>query len=175
MEAALNAVGSRRRSSRGSGRGREWRALLASAAAALVLPAEVRAQSDRLGQETLAVAARFLGAWELVRWSSVGADGRTTFPFGENARGQISYTPNGRMSAHLMRPPDDPSQAPPQHLSYWGTYDVDAAAGTITHRVLGADRANWIGTDQVRRFRFEGDDVLVLSLGAQDLVWRRAR
>jgi hypothetical protein len=147
---------------------------LLATAAGLTLPADGRAQSDRSGGADVGIAARFLGAWELVRWTSVGPDGQTTFPYGENARGQISYTPEGRMSAHLMRPPADPSDAPPQHLSYWGTYSVDTAAGTITHHVLGADRANWIGSDQVRRFRFEGDDVLVLSLGAQDLVWRRA-
>jgi hypothetical protein len=60
-------------------------------------------------------------------------------------------------------------------LAYWGTFTLDSAAGTVTHHVMGADRANWIGSDQVRQFRFEGEDRLVLSLGPQDLVWQRTR
>jgi hypothetical protein len=79
------------------------------------------------------------------------------------------------MSAHLMRPPADPADEPPQHLAYWGTFTVDAGAATVTHHVIGADRPNWIESEQVRRFRFEGDDMLVLSLGRQDLTWRRIR
>jgi len=118
---------------------------------------------------------RFLGSWELVRWVAANQAGETTYPFGEDAEGQITYTADGRMSAHLMRPPADPADAPPQHLAYWGTYSLNASAGTVTHHVIGADRPNWIGSEQVRQFRFEGQDVLILSLGQQHLTWRRAR
>lgn len=117
---------------------------------------------------------RFLGSWELIEWVATNQQGQTVHPYGENARGQITYTADGRMSAHLMRPPADPADAPPQHLAYWGTFSLQAAAGTITHHVIGADAPNWIGSDQVRRFRFEGPDRLVLSLGQQHLTWRRA-
>jgi hypothetical protein len=118
---------------------------------------------------------RFLGSWELVEWVGTSQQGETTYPFGEDAQGQITYTADGRMSAHLMRPPGDPADAPPQHLAYWGTFSLQAAAGTVTHHVIGADRPNWLGSDQVRQFRFEGQDRLVLSLGQQHLTWRRAR
>ena len=117
---------------------------------------------------------RFLGSWELVEWIAINPQGQRTYPFGENARGQVSYTADGRMSAHLMRPPDDPADAPPQHMAYWGTFSVQEAAGTVTHHVIGADRPNWLGSDQVRRFRFDGPDTLILSVGGQDLTWRRA-
>jgi hypothetical protein len=75
--------------------------------------------------------APFLGAWELVRWTSVSAAGAVTYPFGENAVGQVTYSEDGRMSAHLMRPPIDPADEPPQHLSDWGTFVVDASAGRL--------------------------------------------
>ncbi len=137
----------------------------------LILPGTAHAQGESRG----ASIDRFLGSWELVRWVSVNDAGQTTYPFGENAQGQITYTADGRMSAHLMRPPADPADAPPQHLAYWGTFTVQTSAGTVTHHVIGADRPNWLGSDQVRRFRFEGDDLLVLSLGQQSLTWRKAR
>lgn len=118
---------------------------------------------------------RFVGAWELVDWRATTASGEVRFPYGENAQGQITYSGNGRMSAHLMRPPDDPADAPPQYLSYWGRFSLDDAAGTVTHHVVGSDQANWIGSEQVRGFSFEGDDRLVLSLGSNRLTWVRVR
>jgi hypothetical protein len=118
---------------------------------------------------------RFLGAWELVDWRATDGDGNVRFPYGEDAQGQITYTADGRMSAHLMRPPADPSNAPPQHLSYWGTFSLQASEGTVTHHVIGTSQANWIGSDQVRQFTFEGDDRLVLALGTNRLTWARVR
>ena len=116
----------------------------------------------------------FLGSWELVEWVATNQQGQVTHPYGENAQGQISYTVDGRMGAHLMRPPADPVDAPPQHLAYWGTFSVQASAGTVTHHVIGANARNWLGSDQVRQFRFDGSDTLILSLGQQRLTWRRA-
>lgn len=118
---------------------------------------------------------RFVGGWELIDWRTTTNTGGVGFPYGENAQGQITYSANGRMSAHLMRPPEDPADAPPQYLGYWGSFSLDVAGGTVTHHVVGSDQANWIGSDQVRGFRFEGADRLVLSLGSNRLTWVRAR
>jgi len=118
---------------------------------------------------------RFLGAWELVDWRATDGSGTVRFPYGENAQGQITYSPEGRMSAHLMRPPEDPADAPPRHLSYWGTFSLQAAEGTVTHHVIGSSQANWIGSEQVRQFTFEGDDRLILALGSNRLTWERVR
>ena len=150
-----------------AGRSFRWAlAALASGAAAAAAQAPAPPGVD---------VERFLGSWELVEWVATNQRGETTHPYGEDAQGQITYTADGRMSAHLMRPPEDPSDEPPQHLAYWGRFSVQAAAGTVTHHVIGADAANWIGSDQVRQFRFEGQDGLILSLGQQNLTWRRAR
>ena len=128
-------------------------------------PADATAQVDR-----------FVGAWSLVDWRNTNADGETVFPYGENPAGQLIYTSTGRMAAHLMRPPEDPSEAPRQFIAYWGTYSVDVGAQAVTHHVQGADRPRWIGTDQVRPFTFEGEDRLVLSPGGQSrLTWVRVR
>jgi hypothetical protein len=155
----------------GNGIVRTWPAATALAALlALTVAAEpAEAQS---GQVTV---DRFAGAWELVDWRSTDGSGNVSFPYGENAQGQISYTATGRMSAHLMRPPEDPSDAPPQHLAYWGRFSLQASAGTVTHHVIGSSSANWIGSDQVRGFSFEGPDTLVLSAGSSRLTWQRVR
>ena len=34
---------------------------------------------------------------------------------------------------------------------------------------------DWIGSDQVRNFEFEGPDRLVLSVGENRLIWARTR
>lgn len=145
-----------------------------AAALLLVIAAPSVAQPSG-GAGAVVTVDQFLGSWELVEWVAVNPRGETTHPYGENAQGQITYTADGRMSAHLMRPPENPSDAPPQHLAYWGTFSLQAEAGTVTHHVIGADARNWIGSDQVRQFRFEGPDRLILSLGQQHLTWRRAR
>ncbi|HSH74640.1 MAG TPA: lipocalin-like domain-containing protein, partial [Longimicrobiales bacterium] len=144
--------------------GRRWAAArrLGLLFAALVAWGSAASRASAQSRDGLTVD-RFLGSWELVEWISVTPAGETTYPYGEGAEGQISYTGDGRMSAHLMRPPADPGDAPPQHLAYWGRFTLDVGAGTITHHVIGADRPGWIGSDQVRRFRFEGRDRLILS------------
>ena len=118
---------------------------------------------------------RFIGAWELVDWRTTDAAGNVRFPYGEDAQGQVMYSTNGRMSAYLMRPPEDPADAPPQYLSYWGRFSLDLEAGTVTHHVIGSDQDNWIGSNQVRQFSFEGENRLVLALGSNRLTWERAR
>ena len=153
---------------------RRWRAPGSLLSALSALAAGVTAAAAQAPAGAGVTMDRFLGSWELVEWVATSQRGETTHPYGEEAQGQITYTADGRMSAHLMRPPADPADAPPQHLAYWGRFTIQAADGTVTHHVIGADMPNWIGSDQVRRFRFEGPDRLILSLGQQHLTWRRA-
>jgi hypothetical protein len=137
---------------------------------ALAFGAEVGVAQARDGSPSV---DRFLGSWELIDWRATTPDGTVRFPYGPDAQGQLTYTADGRMSAHLMHPPDDPADAPIQHLAYWGTFSLDVPAGTVTHHVIGSSAANWIGSDQVREFSFESDGSLVLSLGSNRLTWVR--
>ena len=91
--------------------------------------------------------------------------------------GSILYLPDGRMSAQLsVGSParlanDDPAQASVEeaaqawrtYLGYWGTFKVFADKGVVVHRVEGSSFPNWIGTEQVRHFRFDGSSLLILS------------
>ncbi len=118
----------------------------------------------------------FLGVWSLVDWTRQGPDGVITYPFGEAPQGQLVYTSEGRMSAHLMRAERDADRfadmdgptamralSASTFFAYWGEYTIDTAAATVTHHVIGGLAAGFSGSDQVRGFRFEGNDHLVLS------------
>ena len=122
----------------------------------------------------------FLGVWSLVNWTRQGPDGEITYPFGKAPQGQLIYTSGGRMSAHLMRAERDADRftdlAGPTALraltastyfAYWGGYSIDKASATVTHHVTGGLSAGFAGSDQVRHFRFEGGDRLILSPASQ--------
>ena len=150
---------------------------LASRVAALALWVALSATAPPVeAQSADAVSPEdFVGAWQLADWRVTDAAGNVRFPYGENAEGQISYSSNGRMSAHLMRPPASVGEPPEQYLSYWGGFSVDADAATVTHHVIGSTQANFIGTDLVRQYSFEGENRLILRAGTNRLTWERVR
>jgi hypothetical protein len=122
------------------------------------------------------VCQSLLGAWSLKECAEILPDGSKRFPFGDDALGQVLYTADGHMSAQLLRagraafPSDDYRGAPvevaaeafQQYFGYFGRYEVDAGAGTVTHFIEGAWLPNLENTAQVRTFRFE-EDCLVLE------------
>ena len=106
--------------------------------------AEPPSQPPEVLMESDDPAAPFLGAWELVDWRIVQPSGEVTFPYGEEARGQIVYTDGGRMSAHLMQLSDgsegsaDVDGSGFQSFHYWGDFNrkprLPADEGTMTGR-----------------------------------------
>lgn len=137
------------------------------------------------------------GAWTLAGWHIEYSDGRaTTYPFGRDAQGLLTYTPDGHMNASLTRaarpalaaesakfaPAEQRLAAFDSFFSYGGTFEVRGE--DVVHRVSIALNPNLIGTEQVRRMRFEADS---LTLSADDalpgapgvtrhhvLLWRKA-
>lgn len=119
---------------------------------------------------------RLAGAWELVEWTRQAEGADPEYPWGEDAQGMLTYDKSGNMSAQLMqadRAPfasDDLQEATAAEIAaafgsffaYFGTYTIDLDAKTITHHVRGSSFPNWTGTNQVRHFAFE-DDQLILS------------
>jgi hypothetical protein len=137
------------------------------------------------------LALLFIGSWSLVSWIRTNSDGQDEYPYGEDAVGCIMYTADGRMAAHLMRrrrallrsensrdtTPDERAAAFLDYFSYCGPYTVQPVAQTVTHHVEASSSPNWVGTDQVREFRFSGD-LLTLRANRKDgsksrLVWKR--
>jgi hypothetical protein len=141
--------------------------------------------------------ANIVGAWTLQSYESSAIDGSdVTFPLGVDARGIIMYTPDGYMSAQIMRAGrtpfdrDDPhlahdnelAAAAAGYLSYSGPYAV-VDDGLIAHHVELSLLPNWIGGIQYRRARLQ-DSQLELSPAEPlvihgqrrnaKLVWRRS-
>jgi len=123
------------------------------------------------------IPQRFVGAWELVSFDNIAADG-TRRPGAYN-HGQINYDAAGRMSAHLMNATD---KANHRYLGYYGPFVVDEANGIVTHIVDGSSNAAWVGSRQVRYYQFSPDNLqLTLSVRNAEgrvtgtLVWKRSR
>ena len=118
-----------------------------------------------------------LGTWQLVSYEARDSNGRVQYPLGENVSGLLVYDGIGNMSAHVMRNDlvpfagKDPARATDSELraafdgygSYFGTYTIDQANQTVTHHVRGAWYPNWIGHDQVRHFKFDGNRLLLTT------------
>lgn len=139
------------------------------------------------------VDERLVGAWELVGTEQRNADGEVVSGSLPYSTGQLIYSADGHMSAHLMganRPTAErgsrgpassefKQQAYDSYFGYYGTYTVDAAAGVITHHIHGSLFPEMAGTEQRRHFEFS-DGRLTLSPPATDggpprlyLVWQR--
>ena len=137
-----------------------------------------------------AVKDRLVGAWELVNYEIIAADGSRR-P-GAYDRGQITYDGSGRMSAQLMNSANKAEQTPQtddaraaayrRYLGYYGPFVVDEAKGIVTHIVDGSSNPSWVGSRQVRYFELSADNQqLTLSLRdasgrtTQSLVWKRSK
>lgn len=141
---------------------------------------------------------RLIGAWKLVSYVEKPVDGSAPFyPMGEAPQGLILYTPDGYMSAQLMRPGRRPFSSGDWfrasdeevreealgYIAYSGRFQIDEAKQTLTHSMFVSLFPNWLGQTQPRVVRIKGDvldlssAVPILSGGKQTmsyLSWQRA-
>jgi Lipocalin-like domain/Domain of unknown function (DUF4440) len=136
---------------------------------------------------------RLLGTWRLVSDFEIHPDGSRRSEYGPNPLGYLMYDKTGHMCATLATPNTprwtDPAKPTDQervitHKSmeaYCGTFEVQERVGQVIHRPELAEWPHYIGSDQIRHYRFEGDR-LVLSLEeivpggekyAYEITWRR--
>jgi Lipocalin-like domain len=122
---------------------------------------------------------RLIGAWKLASARFELSTGEVLHQFGEHPEGLLIYAQTGQMSAHIVRCGrarfvSDEILAATQAetkiafdglISYFGTYDVDEAAGTVSHHVAGSSFPNWENETQVRNFHFR-DGLLTLTTPA---------
>jgi hypothetical protein len=147
---------------------------------------------------TKSLRDQLIGAWKLVSYVEKPVDGSTPFyPFGEDPKGIIMYTPDGFMSAQLCRPDRTPFasgdwfKGTPQeyeaeastYIAYTGPFHVDEEQQTLTHSMFISLFPNWVGQTQPRVVRIE-DGMLNLSTASpimsagkrvnSYLQWKRA-
>jgi hypothetical protein len=123
-----------------------------------------------------AAADALLGAWVLTRWDYTVDGEPRGFPLGEDAEGQIIYSPDGQMSAILMQAQRQPFGQPQFHqgtaeerevaaltyISYGGTYEL--RGDVVVHHVAYALFPDWIGTDLVREVSWQDDELVLTAL-----------
>lgn len=121
-------------------------------------------------------AKRFVGAWRLV---SIEGNPPGLPGIYDRPSGLIIYSASGRVSAQIVAKADrkpfapfnqgrisatfeDKAAAFDSYNAYYGTYNVDAKAGTVTHHLEGSLIPGREGINNIRWFEFRGNDRLLL-------------
>ncbi len=133
-------------------------------------------------------AKDLLGAWHLVSWSFVYADGRPPeYPLGADATGILMYTSDGHVSALLMRKtrpaqaPANPAEAAAAYadsFAYSGRYTV--RDGAAYHAIEVSTNPALVGVTSTRyidmtdgRLTLSGPDFAAGSSRTQRIEWQR--
>jgi hypothetical protein len=138
-------------------------------------------------------SAKILGIWKIVSWESeFQATGEREPVLGKNPTGYIIFTPEGRMMAVITgegrnapKTDQDRGDLFKSLFAYTGMYRVEGDKW-IT-KVDVAWHPAWVGTEQVRYFKFDGDRLQVISawvpatarpekgMGRAIITWERAK
>ena len=141
---------------------------------------------------------QLIGAWRLISYVETPVDGSPKrFPLGEDAEGIIMYTPDGYVSAQLMKPgrrpfssgdwfkgtPEEFMEESVGYIAYSGPFHVDETRRSLTHSMNVSLFPGWIGQTQPRVVSIDGNLLHlgtaspIQSRGTQvmaDLIWERA-
>jgi hypothetical protein len=110
------------------------------------------------------IASQLVGVWRLVSYTVEQMGHEDRFPFGPEPEGFLIYTPDGFVSAQLMKPgrrpfkahdwnggtPDEYQQAGSGYIGYCGVYEVDEEKATVMHVPSVALVPNLILNGQLR-------------------------
>ena len=120
-----------------------------------------------------ALAQSIQGRWKLLAAEDVRADGTTArYPWGRHPAGsivvegtacylQIMSTDTPSFAAATPSPVDQMRAALlSSYIAYSGLCTIDEAAGKVTLKVDAAWRPDYVGTEQVRFFRFDNGHLI---------------
>lgn len=135
-----------------------------------------------------------VGTWRLTAASAITDDGGIDdSPFGTGPVGLLVYSADGTVTAlisyggrsrlsadRIASPMDERANAFATFFAYAGRYST--AGDRVIHHVQVASFQNWVGTDLVRTFVLDGDQLKLLTppmmVGGKslitELVWERA-
>jgi hypothetical protein len=144
------------------------------------------------------IAEKIIGTWKLVSIE----DHRPNPPQREyKPTGYIIYDATGRLAVQITRRSDrakfaaeeiaqatteEKAAAFSSYAAYYGTYTINAAAGTITHHIEGSLTPNDVGKDWVRYFKLSGHRITLIPVEAnggrsatsppvRSLTWERVK
>jgi len=113
--------------------------------------------------------SKILGVWRLVSYDLEFQDtGERRPTFGKKPAGYIIFTPEGRMMAYLeaenrKAPQTDEERAAAFRTmnAYTGRYRIEGDKWVT--KVDGSWNVSWVGTDQERFFKFDGEQLHVVT------------
>lgn len=136
-----------------------------------------------------------LGTWELLSWYNLEPNGQKHIPLGKDVEGYISYSTDGFVFVHISAARreqfelNDPfggsmhedSSAMKSHITYAGRYIYKS--GEVVHNVVHSSCPNWVGSQQFRMVKLDGDQLQLSATGAlfqgktitAVLDWKRAQ
>jgi hypothetical protein len=137
-----------------------------------------------------------VGTWRLVSTEEILKDGTTRpFPaFGPYGKGFLMYQRDGYMCAVITNPDRgkyaDPARATPEEkvaaaagtFSYCGRYEIDVEQEAIVHLPEVASDPEYVGSRQVRPYRFEDGKLIFSDVEKDDsavtcwkIVWEKVK
>jgi lipocalin-like protein len=136
---------------------------------------------------------RLVGTWTLASWEQKKADGTKVQRYGENPVGVAFFDSGGRYIITVMRSDrakyasdalwqgtsEENKATADGTITYFGTYSVSEADGSIAIHIEGSSFPNWNGVDQKRIVAIAGDQ-LTLTVRPPtgeivDVIWQRAK
>jgi len=136
---------------------------------------------------------QFIGRWRLVSWTAVDDEGRVEHPVGDRPQGFAVFMPHGGGAVQVaatnrpvMAGPDPLAADEAEQARAYATYLAYVARYEVREDVLVLNvemslRPNQLGTEQMRRYRFEDGELLLqappVEFGGRRLThklrWRR--
>jgi hypothetical protein len=126
------------------------------------------------------IARKLMGAW---RYVGTRIDGKNVNR-GANPTGMIYYGPHGEMTVQIapdverkraskVMTAEEAKLALTDYIAYFGTYTIDAQAGTVTHYRQASVQPGDSG-DLVRRYEFTGDRLVLRAPNSTlEVTWER--
>ncbi len=120
-----------------------------------------------------------VGAWRLVHFIIIKADGKKQYPYGEDAIGYICYSDTGVMTVQISRKSrataKEVSRLKRDYLAYFGRYEIDPGRRVVRHFVEGQLFPGGYPAVLERTYRFEGDRLSLrpVDMPNYEILWQR--
>jgi hypothetical protein len=126
-------------------------------------------------QDDVSTSQILVGSWRLISSEGHSSNGGIVNDQGETPAGRAMFDASGRLSLHLTNPNrknwasgdflrptrDECLETARDYFGYFGSYSVDEDAGVVTFHVDGAAYPNYVGTDQKRFYKIEGNRLIL--------------
>ena len=155
-----------------------WTFAAVVALSGLSLAQSVEKKNANHASQKNSAREKLIGAWRLAWIEDQAADGkvsRTT-----DRTGLLLYTRDGHMSVEIMFPQSQSALSNDYvrngYEASFGSYDVNEAAHTVTHHVLGSITPGLVGKSLPRAFQFSDRRLIIQSTRPDEhwsVTWER--